>query len=276
MQQTPEGPRADPGSSPPAPPRFRPRKPVQPQNLTATTPSDRRPIWLRLPEMTALLALPAAHPRPYYRVRDLAVLALSYEYGLRACEVGRILLSQLNLTTTPPELTIRGAKRGTTATYTLSAHLTPILLDYLRLRRLPPGIDPAALPPDQDFLFPAQNARRVAGNLMVRPIGNKMVNTLTKRYLALLPAAPPAASHHSLRHSLAVHLTNAGVGINYIKDRLRHKSIASTQIYAQVSDEARRALTPVMEHSLHIARPPVLRPGAPPKGSPGLDRPGRR
>jgi site-specific recombinase XerD len=54
---------------------------------------------------------------------------------------------------------------------------------------------------------------------------------------------------HVLRHSVAVHVLNAGEEIDLARDHLRHKSIESTMIYAQVSHHRRNRALRRLERS---------------------------
>ena len=54
----------------------------------------------------------------------------------------------------------------------------------------------------------------------------------------LLPGAD--LSPHVLRHSQAMHLYDAGVPLPYIRDLLGHAELATTDIYARASTEAKR------------------------------------
>ena len=243
-------------------PRFIPRRPPQPQNLGATRQSDRSPLHLKPAQITELFGLIARHRYRYYRYRDLALVALSYYFGLRASEPGRILLSHLRLEGPHPEIVLRGAKRGTTQVYYLPRHLVDILQAYLQIRRFPGGVVRAQVPPDQDFLFPGRWGKPAAGRVCVTPIGNKMVNYVTKRYLAQLRHPLPGASHHILRHSIATHLADAGFDVTQIAHHLRQKSIVSAQVYIAMSTEARQTVARAMDTSGHFGRLPGFGGGA--------------
>ena len=47
-------------------------------------------------------------------------------------------------------------------------------------------------------------------------------------------------SPHTLRHSRAMHLYDAGVPLPYIRDILGHVDLSTTEIYARASTEAKR------------------------------------
>jgi integrase/recombinase XerD len=52
--------------------------------------------------------------------------------------------------------------------------------------------------------------------------------------------AGAALSPHTLRHSKAMHLYEAGVPLPYIRDILGHVELSTTEIYARASTEAKR------------------------------------
>jgi site-specific recombinase XerD len=51
---------------------------------------------------------------------------------------------------------------------------------------------------------------------------------------------PDKISCHSLRHSKAMHLLQAGVNLVYIRDILGHESVQTTEVYARVDSKHKR------------------------------------
>ncbi len=51
---------------------------------------------------------------------------------------------------------------------------------------------------------------------------------------------PEKVSPHSLRHSKAMHLLQAGVNLVYIRDILGHESVQTTEVYARVDSKQKR------------------------------------
>ncbi len=51
---------------------------------------------------------------------------------------------------------------------------------------------------------------------------------------------PNQMSYHSLRHSKAMHLLQAGVNLVYIRDILGHVSVTTTEIYARADSRKKR------------------------------------
>ena len=51
---------------------------------------------------------------------------------------------------------------------------------------------------------------------------------------------PEKLSCHSLRHSKAIHLLQAGVNLVYIRDILGHQSVKTTEIYARIDSKQKR------------------------------------
>jgi integrase len=68
---------------------------------------------------------------------------------------------------------------------------------------------------------------------------------------------------HGLRHSIATHLLDAGVALEFVQDHLGHQSIRSTSIYARITDHHRVALFRELERSPWIVQPSSGQPAPP-------------
>jgi site-specific recombinase XerD len=63
-----------------------------------------------------------------------------------------------------------------------------------------------------------------------------------------------ARSVHALRHSMAVHLLEAGRGIEYVADHLGHCNIKNTKVYAQITNPYREQVFRELEQHPKIVR----------------------
>jgi len=59
---------------------------------------------------------------------------------------------------------------------------------------------------------------------------------------------------HTLRHSIAVHLLEAGRGIEYVADHLGHRNIRNTRVYAQITNPLRDQVFRELEQHPKIVR----------------------
>jgi site-specific recombinase XerD len=80
----------------------------------------------------------------------------------------------------------------------------------------------------------------------------RMVQTLVADYAT--KAEIKERSVHALRHSMAVHLLEAGRGIEYVADHLGHKNIQNTRIYAQIINPLREQVFRELEQHPKIVR----------------------
>jgi site-specific recombinase XerD len=153
--------------------------------------------------------------------RDYAILLTLVRLGLRAGEVARLALDDVDWRT--GEIVVHG-KGGRHDRLPLPVDVGEALVAYLRRGR--PRVPARGL-----FL------RTVAP---IVPLGRGGVACVLRR--ACRRAGVPVIGPHRLRHTLACEMVAAGVELAQISEVLRHRSVASTAVYARVDIEALREL----------------------------------
>ena len=148
--------------------------------------------------------------------RDKALFNVIYKYGLRASEATLLEPSHVDLDR--GRLYISRLKHGLSGEKPLLRDVKRVLKAYME-ERLPTG----------EGLFTGREGT----------VGYKRIAQLFKEY-AKKAKIPAEYSVHSLRHSIAVHLLDAGHGVEFVQDHLGHKNIQNTMIYARVSDRQRK------------------------------------
>ena len=84
------------------------------------------------------------------------------------------------------------------------------------------------------FLSPAK--RGAHDPALLRHPDPDSVGRLLAKYLAFA-GLDPRTSPHTLRHSFATHMLDAGADIRGVQELLGHKSLATTQVYTHVTTQ---------------------------------------
>lgn len=150
-------------------------------------------------------------------VRDRAILRIAYHRGLRASEIGAIQLS--DWLQRDDRIIIRRLKGSAGGEYHLTSNEVRALRAWLKVR----GSDPGPL-------FLSREGR---------PISRQMLDVLMKRYGRKAGLDLGKCHMHALKHSCATHLLNRGESLEDAKDHLGHRSIKSTEVYAQFTHKRR-------------------------------------
>ncbi len=155
-------------------------------------------------------------------VRNLAILELFYSTGMRLSELHGINRGELDLVSQQVKVRGKGRKERILP---LGDHAQRALRNYEAKRdelgrRIGARLDRSA------FFVTARGAR----------IG---VRAIQKAVTAFLDTIDERAglSTHSLRHSFATHLLDAGADLRAVQELLGHASISTTQIYTHTSVE---------------------------------------
>lgn len=157
----------------------------------------------------------------FHALRNLAVVELFYATGMRLSELQALDLASLDLVSDRARVMGKGRKErivpvGRAATRALRA--------YYDVRE---RVMETAERPDRRAVFVAQTGRRIT----VRQIQN-VVGAFLKGI-----ADDAGLSTHSLRHTFATHLLDAGADLLAVKELLGHASLSTTQIYTHTSKE---------------------------------------
>ena len=181
----------------------------------------RLPAYLLQEQITRLFANAEtlAESGEFDAVRDLAMLELFYSSGLRLSELQQLDVHQLDLLGDQVKVLGKGRKErivpvGTRASLALRKYL---------LVREPLGRLPGA---DRNAVYLGRRGKRLSRV------------TVQRRMHRLYEAIGADGMHtHSMRHSFATHLLDAGADLRAVQELLGHASLATTQIYTHTSVE---------------------------------------
>lgn len=162
-------------------------------------------------------------------VRNFAILELFYSTGLRLAELRGISRPDIDLVSQQVKVRGKGRKERIVP---IGDHAVRALRNYeskrdelLRQAALKGGADRTAF-------FLSRTGRR----LSVRAIQNVVTKFLDQ------VDEDAGLSTHSLRHTFATHLLDAGADLRSVQELLGHTSISTTQIYTHTSVERLKAV----------------------------------
>lgn len=161
--------------------------------------------------------------------RNLALLSLMYDTGARVSEIAGLTVDSVRITHQPYTIRLFGKGRKARIVPLVKEQVS-ILSSYMEENRLNDS-NKAASP-----LF--YNDRH---EKLTREGISYILTTYVKMAKAVSPELiPEKISCHSIRHSRAMHLLQAGVNLVYIRDLPGHVSIQTTDIYARADSKAKR------------------------------------
>jgi len=192
-----------------------PANPAKP--LRSPKRSRKLPKFLTGEEISRLLAAP--QPARAGGLRDRAILELMYSSGVRVREL--VGLDDADLDVRGGTIRVRGKGRRERLGM-VGSHAQAALQAWLAARPRPAIAPPRGAPRP---LF----TNRFGGRLSVRGVAR-----LLEKHLAAAGLSR-RASPHTLRHSFATHLLDAGADIRSVQELLGHKSLVTTQIYTHVT-----------------------------------------
>jgi integrase/recombinase XerC len=193
---------------------FNPAKSVSTPKVEKTLPTI-----LSVDEAFRLMESPQRIPEKSsevskeHHLRDRAILELLYSSGLRVSELVGLNLNHLNSDLGIVRVMGKGRKERIVP---VGVKAIEALKAYLETRRVSREDDPIFI-----------NA--FGGRLTTRSVG-RLIKKYTRHSGIFRKVSP-----HSLRHTFATHLLDAGADIREIQEMLGHSSLSTTQRYTHVS-----------------------------------------
>ena len=176
--------------------------------------SKELPEVLSVQEVGALLQAPDRSD-PLGK-RDSALLEVLYSGGIRAAELAGLSIRDIDLV--GGTMRVLGKRRRERIAY-LGGFAVDALQSYLGVR--------------VELGQPAHE--RLFVNAKGGPLTTRSVQRVVERYVREALPMRRNVSPHTLRHSFATHMLDAGADLRVVQELLGHQSLSSTQIYTHVS-----------------------------------------
>jgi integrase/recombinase XerD len=148
-------------------------------------------------------------------IREKAIIGIFYGCGLRRSEGEALNIKDVSFKSSL--LYVRDGKGSKRRVIPVNEKVLNDFRNYLHYERFAPIRETA---------FICNNA----GRRMLGDKHNKTVKALVEK-----AGIEKEISLHSLRHSIATHLLENGMGVEYVRDFLGHKHLESTQIYTHIN-----------------------------------------
>jgi len=196
---------------------------VDPTATLATPKAQRKlPEFLESSEVEALLEAPDAGTT--IGLRDRAILELLYSTGMRVSELLSLDLTDLDRQTALVKVRGKGKKERLLPVGSVAISA---LENYLAYRHELGGGKSA------QAIFLSQRGTRIPDR--------KSILRRIKKY-AQAAGIQKNITPHTLRHTFATHMLNAGADLRSVQELLGHASLSTTQIYTHVTRERLKEL----------------------------------
>ena len=175
-------------------------------------------------EIERLLAAPVA-TKSSKAARDKALMEVLYASGMRVTELVSLNLQDVDA---DQRMVICGARSKRSREVPIYPAAGAALAYYLQHGR------PKLINDENDqALFLNHRGQRLT---------RQGLWLIIKRYVKQV-GIKGVVTPHTLRHSFAAHMLNAGAGLREVQERLGHANLSTTQVYRQVSNEGASELT---------------------------------
>jgi len=186
------------------------------KSIPAPRKVNRLPAYLSVDEMFRLLDMPEADS--FLGARDQAILELFYSTGVRISELVALKLNDLHLNRQTLKVLGKGKKERLLP---MGGKTVAVIKNYIDFRSIKTQKTRPA--PERVFL-----------NYRGQPISVRGVRKIVEKYV-LRDRFTGRISPHSIRHSFATHMLDAGADLRAIQEMLGHASLSTTQKYTHLT-----------------------------------------
>jgi len=190
----------------------------------ARTPKQKRTLPAHMDRSEIELVFAEAERRAaeggFGEIRDLAMLELFYSTGMRLSELARLNTDDIDLVSDQVKVRGKGKKERIIP---VGKHAVTALRSYNHHRENMLGFPSG----DRRALFLNQRGKRITPRGVQLAIKNLFSALSRGRELHV----------HSLRHTFATHLLDAGADLRAVQELLGHASLSTTQVYTHTSVE---------------------------------------
>ncbi len=181
------------------------------------------PAWLTRSDVDRMFVLAEnrAADGGFRGARDLAILETFYATGMRVSELQGLDRQDMDLV--GDQVKVRGKGRKERIVPLGTAAVRALRKYEPRRREALAGSDG----PDREAVFISGNGHRLS---------TRRIQGIVQEFLDAV-ADEGELSVHSLRHSFATHLLDAGADLMAVKELLGHASLSTTRIYTHTSKE---------------------------------------
>lgn len=191
---------------------------TSPFNYVRTPKLDKKlPKFLYAQEMQTLLDAPDGST-PLGK-RDKAILETLYASGMRVSELVQLQMNSVDLDHGIALVFGKGAKERYVP---LGEYAVTAIVQYLEQAR--------------SLLLKASNERALFLNYNGNRLSDRSVRRVLDKYVEQLAKAR-SISPHTLRHTFATHMLEAGADLRTVQELLGHENLSTTQIYTHVTKD---------------------------------------
>lgn len=178
------------------------------------------PNFINYAEYMNLISTIQKEDNTYLRLRNLLLLEILFDTGLRVSEAVNIKIKDIDFKNHSIKVLGKGSKERIVY---FGDYASNYLEEYLSLRE---GIKSS----DDEYLFWNKNYQK-----LTRRGAEYLINNIAKKALLKQKITP-----HTLRHTFATEMLNNGCDIRSVQELLGHKSLSTTGIYTHVTNEVVR------------------------------------